>query len=113
MRVLDKAILDKVCCTPFDGLPSLRGDFDSLYATILQRGVHVTPLESKVEGLIRQACDFKDVQQSYSGRISTEEHNNCRMEVQGKLDEASRRLSTEGTHYEAKAAELKHVELRS
>ncbi|KAJ8423973.1 hypothetical protein Cgig2_008748 [Carnegiea gigantea] len=111
-RVLGKAILDKVCRTPFDKLPSLRGDFDSLYATILQRGVDVTPLESRVEGLIRQACDFKDLQQSYSGRISAEEHNNCRMEVQGKLDEASRQVNTEGTHYEAKAAELKHVESR-
>ncbi|KAJ8441461.1 hypothetical protein Cgig2_008722 [Carnegiea gigantea] len=111
-RVLGKAILDKVCRTPFDRLPSLRGDFDSLYATILQRGVDVTPLESRVEGLIRQACDFKDLQQSYSGRISAEEHNNCRMEVQGKLDEASRQVNIEGTHYKAKAAELKHVESR-
>ncbi|KAJ8425241.1 hypothetical protein Cgig2_014340 [Carnegiea gigantea] len=106
-RVLRKAILDKVCLTSFDGLPSLRGDFDSLYTTILQRGVDVIALESKVE-----ACNFKDLQQSYSGRISAEEHNNCHMEVQGKLDEASRRLNTEGTHYEAKAAELKHVESR-
>ncbi|KAJ8438614.1 hypothetical protein Cgig2_017952 [Carnegiea gigantea] len=56
---------------PFDGLPSLKGDFDSLYATILQRGVNVTPLESKVEGLIKQACEFIDLQQSYSSRTST------------------------------------------
>ncbi|KAJ8440281.1 hypothetical protein Cgig2_031595 [Carnegiea gigantea] len=58
-RVLGKVILDKVCHTPFDGLPSLKGDFDSLYAAILQRGVDVTPLESKVKGLIKQECDFK------------------------------------------------------
>ncbi|KAJ8443803.1 hypothetical protein Cgig2_017284 [Carnegiea gigantea] len=32
--------------------------------------------------------------------------------VQGKLDEASRQLNTEGAHYEAKMVELKHVELR-
>ncbi|KAJ8425363.1 hypothetical protein Cgig2_032879 [Carnegiea gigantea] len=81
-RVFGKAILDKVCHTPFDGLPSLKGDFDSLYATILQRSVDVTPLKSKVEGLIKQAC---------------------------KLDEASHRLNTEG---EAKMAELKHIESR-
>ncbi|KAJ8447007.1 hypothetical protein Cgig2_033576 [Carnegiea gigantea] len=61
-RVLGKAILDKVCRTPFDGLPYLRGNFDSLYATILQRDVDVAPLESKVEGLIGQACNFKDLQ---------------------------------------------------
>ncbi|KAJ8441459.1 hypothetical protein Cgig2_008720 [Carnegiea gigantea] len=84
-RVFGKAILDKVCRTPFDGLPSLKGDFDNLYATILQRDVDITPLESKVEGLIKQAC---------------------------KLDEASHRLNTEGAHYEAKTAELKHVESR-
>ena len=111
-RVFSKVVLDKVCRTPFDGLPSLKGDFDSLYATILQRGVDVTPLESKVEGLIKQACDFKDLQQSYSGRTSVEEHDTCRMEVQGKLDEASHRLNIEGAHYEAKTAELKHVESR-
>ncbi|KAJ8451407.1 hypothetical protein Cgig2_017798 [Carnegiea gigantea] len=80
-RVFGKAIFDKVCRTPFDRLSSLIGDFDSLYATILQRGVHVTPLESKVERLIKQACDFKDLQQSYFGRISAEEHDSCRMEV--------------------------------
>ncbi|KAJ8431890.1 LOW QUALITY PROTEIN: hypothetical protein Cgig2_009957 [Carnegiea gigantea] len=106
-RVFGKAILDKVCRTPFDGIPSFKGDFDSLYATILQRGVDVTPLESKVEGLIKQACDLKDLQQSYSGRTSAEEHDTYRMEVQG-----SRRLNTEGAHYEAKTAELKHVESR-
>jgi len=61
-RVFGKAILDKVSRTPFDELPSLKGDFDSLYAIILQRGVNVTPLDSKVEGLIKQACDFKDLQ---------------------------------------------------
>ncbi|KAJ8431639.1 hypothetical protein Cgig2_001962 [Carnegiea gigantea] len=81
-RVFVKVILDKVCRIPFDGLPSLKGDFDSIYATILQRGVGVTPLESKVEGLINQACDFKDLQQSYCGLTSTEEPDNCRMEVQ-------------------------------
>ncbi|KAJ8452599.1 hypothetical protein Cgig2_004935 [Carnegiea gigantea] len=48
-----------------------------------------------------------DLQQSYSGRTSAEEHDSCRMEVQGKLDEASRWLNTEGAHYEAKTAELK------
>lgn len=60
-RVFCKAILDK-CRIPFDGLPSLKGDFDSLYATILQRVVDFIPLESKVEGLIKQTCDFKDLQ---------------------------------------------------
>ncbi|KAJ8428075.1 hypothetical protein Cgig2_006798 [Carnegiea gigantea] len=34
-RVFGKAILDKVSRFPFYGLPSLKGDFDNLYATIL------------------------------------------------------------------------------
>ena len=34
------------------------------------------------------------------------------MEVQGKLDESSRRLNTEDAHYEGKMDELKQVELR-
>ncbi|KAJ8444139.1 hypothetical protein Cgig2_029914 [Carnegiea gigantea] len=49
---------------------------------------------------------------SYSGRTSAEEHDSYRMEGQGKLDEASHLLSTEGAHYEAKIAELNHVESR-
>ncbi|KAJ8426954.1 LOW QUALITY PROTEIN: hypothetical protein Cgig2_033235 [Carnegiea gigantea] len=50
----------------------------------------------------------EDLQQSYSGQTSAEEHDTYRMEVQGKLDEASRQLNTEDTHYKAKTAELKH-----
>ncbi|KAJ8435738.1 LOW QUALITY PROTEIN: hypothetical protein Cgig2_003160 [Carnegiea gigantea] len=109
-RVFGKAILDKVSRTPFDGLPSLKGDFDSLYATILQKNIDVTPLESKVEGLIKQACDFKDLQQSYSGRTSAK--NMIFVTWRCKLDEASGQLNIEGTHYEAKTTELKQVELR-
>ncbi|KAJ8427349.1 hypothetical protein Cgig2_016215 [Carnegiea gigantea] len=78
-QVFGKAILDKVSRTLFDGLPSLKGDFDSLYATMLQIGVDVTPLENKIEGLIN------------------------------KLDEASHWLNIEGAHYEAKTVELKQL----
>ncbi|KAJ8436755.1 hypothetical protein Cgig2_030113 [Carnegiea gigantea] len=99
-------------CFPSIGRTPSFGVFDSLYATILQRGVDVTPLKSKVEGLIKQACGFKDLQGSYFGGTHAEEHDSYRMEVQGKLDEASHRLNTEGAHYEAKTAELKQVELR-
>ena len=35
-RVFGKAVLDNVSRTPFDGLPSPKEDFDSLYVTILQ-----------------------------------------------------------------------------
>ncbi|KAJ8439642.1 hypothetical protein Cgig2_021654 [Carnegiea gigantea] len=54
--------LTRCVATPFDGLPSLKGDLVAFIATILQRGADVTPLESKVEGLIKQACDLKDPQ---------------------------------------------------
>ncbi|KAJ8438102.1 LOW QUALITY PROTEIN: hypothetical protein Cgig2_015359 [Carnegiea gigantea] len=96
-RVFGKAILDKVSHTPFDGLPSLKGDFYSLYAIILQRGVNITHLESK----------------SHSRQTSAEEHDSYRMEVQGKLNETSHWLNTEGSHYEAKMAELKSKERAS
>ena len=43
-HAFDQAILNKVSRTPFDGLHSVKGDFDSFYATILQRGIDVTPL---------------------------------------------------------------------
>jgi len=56
--------------------------------------------------LIKQAYDFKDMQQSYSSRTSTAEQDSRRMEVQGKLDEASHWLNTKGAHYKAKAAKL-------
>ena len=107
-----KATLNKVSRTPFDGLPSLKGDFDILYATTLQIGVDVTPLESKVEGLIKQACDFKDLQQSYSSRTYVEEHDSYHVEVQGTPSDASHQLNTEGAHYKAHMTKLKQVELR-
>ncbi|KAJ8421642.1 hypothetical protein Cgig2_003844 [Carnegiea gigantea] len=50
--------------------------------------------------------------QSYTGQTSAKEQDSCRMEVQGKLDKASRWLNTEGAHYEAKVAVLKQVKSR-
>ena len=41
------------CYNRFDRLPSLKGDFDDLYAIIFQRGVDLTSLENKIEGLIK------------------------------------------------------------
>ncbi|KAJ8426961.1 hypothetical protein Cgig2_027685 [Carnegiea gigantea] len=61
IQVFDKVILDNVFRTPFNGLPSIKGDFDNLYATILQSGVDATTLENKAEGLIKQAYDLKDL----------------------------------------------------
>ncbi|KAJ8424223.1 hypothetical protein Cgig2_011634 [Carnegiea gigantea] len=79
-RVFSKAILDKVSRTPFDGLPSLKG-------------VDIIPLKSK----------------SYFGQTSAEKHDSSRVEVQGKLDETSHQLNTEGAHYQAKMVELKRA----
>ncbi|KAJ8425548.1 hypothetical protein Cgig2_032885 [Carnegiea gigantea] len=58
--VFGKAILDKVSHSPFDRLPSLKGDFDSLYAAILQSVINVLLQRARLKGLIRQACDFQD-----------------------------------------------------
>ncbi|KAJ8420384.1 hypothetical protein Cgig2_032975 [Carnegiea gigantea] len=74
-QVFNQAILNKVSCTPFDGLHSVTGDFDSFYATILQRGIDITPLENKVEGLIRQACDLKVPQEGYYGHTTADQIN--------------------------------------
>ena len=51
-RVFGQAILNNMSRTPFYELPSLKGDFDSLYVVVVQRGADVTPLENKVEALI-------------------------------------------------------------
>ncbi|KAJ8430784.1 hypothetical protein Cgig2_023278 [Carnegiea gigantea] len=61
VRAFGKVILDKVSRTLFDGLPSLKGDFGSLYATILQRCVNITPLESKGHIDILNAIEVMDV----------------------------------------------------
>ncbi|KAJ8439971.1 hypothetical protein Cgig2_008354 [Carnegiea gigantea] len=61
-RVFGKVILDKVYRTLFDGLPSLK----AFMPLSFKEAVDVTPLGTKVEGLIKQAHEFKDLQQSYS-----------------------------------------------
>ncbi|KAJ8426116.1 hypothetical protein Cgig2_005761 [Carnegiea gigantea] len=60
-RMFSKAILDKVSRIPLDGLPSLKGDFDSLYAAFLQRGVDVTPLKSKVQSKLDKASHWLNI----------------------------------------------------
>ncbi|KAJ8429010.1 LOW QUALITY PROTEIN: hypothetical protein Cgig2_012708 [Carnegiea gigantea] len=42
-----------VSCTALDGLHTVDGDFNSLYAFILQKGLDITPLKNKAEGLIK------------------------------------------------------------
>ncbi|KAJ8423952.1 hypothetical protein Cgig2_008820 [Carnegiea gigantea] len=66
-KVFGQSILDKMSRTSFNGHPSLQGDFDSLRAIIFQKCVDATLLQNRVEGLIKQACNFKDLIESYSG----------------------------------------------
>ncbi|KAJ8423106.1 hypothetical protein Cgig2_004704 [Carnegiea gigantea] len=73
--MFSQATLDKVSRTPFDGLP-FKGNFDSLYAIILQRGIGVNPLENE---------------------------DSCCIEAQGKLDNAPGWLNTADIHYEEMA----------
>ncbi|KAJ8428083.1 hypothetical protein Cgig2_025392 [Carnegiea gigantea] len=61
-RMFDEAILHKLSRTPFDGLPSLEGDFDGLYGIVLQRDIGIIALQSKIEGLIKQVCNLKDLE---------------------------------------------------
>jgi len=51
-RMTGQVILDKVLRTLFERLLFLKGDFDSLYDLINDRGGDVTPLKNKGEKLI-------------------------------------------------------------
>ncbi|KAJ8426500.1 hypothetical protein Cgig2_020470 [Carnegiea gigantea] len=51
-RMTVQVILDKVFRTPFERLHYLKGEFDSLYNLINERGGDATPLKDKVERLI-------------------------------------------------------------
>ncbi|KAJ8424946.1 LOW QUALITY PROTEIN: hypothetical protein Cgig2_002571 [Carnegiea gigantea] len=61
--------------TPIDGLHSLKGDFDSLYATILQIGVEVTTLKSKKD-LNSQVWPASICFKKLSGKLLT-----CRIDI--------------------------------
>ncbi|KAJ8428653.1 hypothetical protein Cgig2_020377 [Carnegiea gigantea] len=78
----------------------------------IKRGVDGTPLENYIEGLIKQACDLKDLHESKCGRLIAKEQGTYRIKVQGELDKASQLLNVEGAHYEAIAAKLKQMESR-
>jgi len=58
-----QVILDKVLRTPFEGLHCLKGEFEILYDLINKRGGDATPSKNKVERLIQQATDPKDLQE--------------------------------------------------
>jgi len=107
-----QVILDKVLCNSFERLHCLKGEFDSLYDLINDRGGDATPLKNKVEKLIQQANGLKDLQESYSDQMTSEVRGSCRIDVGSKLDEASNRLNTKGTRYNAMKAKLEQVESR-
>ena len=111
-QMTGQVILDKVLRTPFERLRCLKGELDSLYDLINDRGGDATPLKNKVEKLIQQAHDLKDLQGSYSDRMTSEVRESRRIEVGGKLDKASNRLNAEGTRYNAMKAKLEQVESR-
>ncbi|KAJ8432128.1 hypothetical protein Cgig2_027710 [Carnegiea gigantea] len=96
-RMTGQVILDKVFYTPFERLHYLKGEFDSLYDLINERGGDATPLKNKVERPIHQACDLKDL---------------CRIEAGSKLNEASHQFETESTRYNALKDKLGQVDSR-
>jgi len=65
-QMTGQVILDKVLRTPFERLHCLKGEFDSFYSLINERGGYATSLKNKVERLIQQANDLKDLEDSYS-----------------------------------------------
>ena len=111
-RMTGQVILDKVLRTPFERLHCLKGEFDSLYDLIHERGGDATLLKNKVERLVHQACDLKDLQGSYSNRMTIEVRESRRVEVGSKLDVASHQLDTEIVRYNALKAKLGEVDSR-
>jgi len=107
-----QVILDKVLHTPFERLHCLKGEFDSLYDLINERGGDATPLKNKVEKLIQQANDLKDIPESYSDRMTFEVRESRRREVGSTLDEGSNRLNAEDTCCNAMKVKLEQVESR-
>ena len=103
-------ILDEVLHTPFERLHWLKGEFNSLFDLINERGGDATPLKNKVERLTQQADDLKDLQESYSDRITFVVQESRRIEVGIKLDKASNWLNAKGTHYNVMKAKLDQVE---
>ncbi|KAJ8426173.1 hypothetical protein Cgig2_021027 [Carnegiea gigantea] len=107
-----QVILDKVLRTPFERLHCLKGEFDSLYDLIRERGGDTTLLKNKVERLIHQAGDLKDLQESYSDRMTIEVRESRRVEVSSKLDAASHQLDTEIARYNVLKAKLGEMDSR-
>ncbi|KAJ8420833.1 LOW QUALITY PROTEIN: hypothetical protein Cgig2_017698 [Carnegiea gigantea] len=94
-------IIREVFCTPFERLHYLKGELDSLYDLINERKGDATPLKNKVERLIHQACDLKDLQESYSNRVTTEMQESHHNE-----------LHIESTHYNVLKAKLRQGEVQ-
>ncbi|KAJ8422461.1 hypothetical protein Cgig2_011973 [Carnegiea gigantea] len=111
-RMTGQVTLDKVLRTPFERLYCLKGEFDSLYDLIHERGGDATPLKNKVERLVHQACDLKDLQESYSDRMTVEVRESRRVEVGSKLDAASHQLDAEIARYNVLKAKLGEVDSR-
>jgi len=109
-QMTGQVILDKVLCTLFERLHCLKGEFDSRYDLINERGADGTPLKNKVESLIQQANNLKDLQESYSDRMTSKVQESHRIEIGRKLDEATNRLNAEDTRYNAMKAKLEQVE---
>jgi len=102
-----QVILDMEFRIPFERLHYLNGEFDSLYDLINERRGDATPLRR-----IHQACDLKDLQESYFDRMTTKVRESRHIEVGSKLNEASHQLDIESTHYNAVKGKLELVDSR-
>jgi len=56
-------------------------------------------MKNKVERLIQQASDLKDLKESYSEQMTTKVRESRHIELGSKLNEASTRFNIEGTRY--------------
>ncbi|KAJ8424055.1 hypothetical protein Cgig2_008651 [Carnegiea gigantea] len=85
-RVFSQAILDKGSHTPYGGRPSLKVDFETLYAIILQRSVDISLLENKVEGFIKQAYNLKALSQIAASEHLLQETKREVVVLKGQID---------------------------
>jgi len=98
--------------TPFERLHYLKGEFDSLYNLIIEGEGDAAPLKNKVERLIHQACDLKDLQESYSDQLTTDVWESLHTEVGNKLNGATHYLDAKSTRYNPLKAKLGQVNSR-
>ncbi|KAJ8437337.1 hypothetical protein Cgig2_015068 [Carnegiea gigantea] len=91
-------------------LSSVKQDFPGNDLCLTDLKSIYTPNNEDEAKLIYQACNLKDLQESYYNQMTIEVQESCRIEVDNKLNEASNWLDAESICYNALKAKLEQVE---